>query len=66
VGEMFICEGRMNSACNINVLKNALQPSYRKIFGDSDLRNRKLQQNNASCHKSKTTIRWMAKMELNC
>jgi len=29
---------------------------------DSDLRNRKFQQDNAQpCHKSKTTIRWMAK-----
>jgi len=61
VGEMFICEGRMNSACYINVLKNALQPSYHKIFGDFDLRNRKFQQDNAPCYKSKTTIRWMAK-----
>jgi len=43
VGEMFICEGQMNSAYYINVLKNALQPSYRKIFGDFDLRNRKFQ-----------------------
>lgn len=64
VGEMFICEGRMNSACYIKILKDALQSSYRKIFGDSDLRNIKFQQDNAPCHKSNVTMKWMAKNKI--
>lgn len=64
VGEMFICEGRMNSACYIKILKAALQSSYRKIFGDSGLRNIKFQQDNALCHKSNATMKWMAKNKI--
>lgn len=64
VGEMFICEGRMNSAHYIKILKDALQSSYRKIFGHLNSRNIIFQQDNAPCHKSNATMKWMAKNKI--
>lgn len=58
VGEMFVCEGRMNSEKYINVLETALIPYLSRIFGDTNLDGVKFQQDNAPCHKSATTMRW--------
>ena len=58
VGEMFICEGRMNSQKYINVLETALMSLLTRIFGDTNLDGVKFQQDNAPCHKSATTKRW--------
>lgn len=59
VGEMFVCEGRMNSRQYINVLECCLQPSFRRIFGDGDYDEVIFQQDNALCHTSRTTRQWM-------
>jgi len=58
VGEMFVCEGRMNSQKYINVLETVLMPSLTRIFGDTNLDGVKFQQDNAPCHKSATMMRW--------
>lgn len=58
VGEMFVCEGRMNSEKYINVLENVLRPSLTRIYGDTNLEDIKFQQDNAPCHKSATTMAW--------
>ena len=57
VGEMFVCEGRMNSQNHINMLETVLMPSLTRIFGDTNVRGIKFQQDNAPCHKSATTMR---------
>lgn len=58
VGEMFICEGRMDSNKYISVLEHVLMPSITRIFGDTNVEEVKFQQDNAPCHKSATTMRW--------
>lgn len=58
VGEMFVCEGRMDSQKYINVLEAVLLPSLTRIFGDTNLDGVQFQQDNAPCHKSATTMRW--------
>lgn len=58
VGEMFFCEGRMNSEKYEEVLESALMPSLTSIFGDTNLDGVIFQQDNAPCHKSATTMRW--------
>lgn len=60
VGEMFICEDRIDNARYIKILKDAIQSSYRKLFSDLDLKNIKFQQDNAPCHKSNATMKQMA------
>lgn len=54
VGEMFVCEGRMDSTKYINVLESALLPSFTTLFGDTNMESVKFQQDNAPCHK-----RWL-------
>ena len=56
IDEMFICEGRMNSQKYINVLETVLMPSLTCIFGDTNVRGIKFQQDSAPCHKSATTM----------
>ena len=58
VGEMFVCEGRMNSQKYINVLETVLMPSLTNIFGDINVHGIKFQQDNAPCRKSATLMRW--------
>lgn len=58
VGEMHVCDGRMDSCKYINVLENVLQLSFSNIFGDTNMENVKFQQDNAPCHKSALTMRW--------
>lgn len=58
VGELFVCEGRMDSTKYINVLETALLPSFTKLFGDTNMDGVKFQQDNAPCHKSARTMRW--------
>lgn len=58
IGEMFVCEGRLNSTAYINVLKEALLPSFAAVFGDTNMDGVKFQQDNAPCHKSGQTMKW--------
>lgn len=37
VGEMFVCEGHMNSSKYINVPEYALLPSFLTLFGDTNM-----------------------------
>lgn len=64
VGQMFVCEGRMNSAKYIDVLESVLRSSLTRIFGDTNLDEVKFQQDNAPCHKSATTMRWFRDNDL--
>lgn len=59
VGEMHICEGRMNSEKYIAVLEEVLHPSITKIYGDTNADNIKFQQDNAPCHTSATSMRYL-------
>lgn len=58
VGEMFVCEGRMDSIKYTNVLESALLPSFSILFGDTNMDGVKFQQDNAPCHKSARTMSW--------
>lgn len=60
VGKMFVCEGRMNSEKYINVLDTTLIPSLTSIYGDTNSDGVKFQQDNAPCHKSAVTMRWLS------
>lgn len=61
VGEMVLCEGRMNSEKYTAVLETALAPSITKIYGDTNSEGVKFQQDNATCHKSAHSMAWMNK-----
>lgn len=65
VGEMFVCEGRMNSVKYIEVLETALLPSLTSLFGDTNLDGVIFQQDNAPCHKSATTMRWFTENNID-
>ncbi|CAH1979621.1 unnamed protein product [Acanthoscelides obtectus] len=58
VGEMFVCEGRMDATKYINVLENALLPSFTALYGDTNMNGVKFQQDNAPCHKAARTMAW--------
>lgn len=58
VGEMFVCEGHMNSTKYINVLESALLPSFSALFGETNMAGVKFQQDNAPCHKAARTMAW--------
>lgn len=64
VGELFVCEGRMNSTKYINVLESALLPSFTTLFGDTNMDGAKFQQDNAPCHKSALTMTWFRENEI--
>lgn len=56
-GEMCFVEGTVNSDKYIDIMENTMLPSKKKVFG-----RRKVwfyQQDNAPCHKSKKTLKWM-------
>lgn len=57
VGEVFICEGRMNSERYIDMLEETLEASFLKLFGEMSP-NYHFQQDNAPCHKSKRVLKW--------
>lgn len=59
VGEVYVCEGRMNSSRYIDMLEEVLEPSIVKLF-DSDEEAYIFQQDNAPCHKSKRTTEWFS------
>lgn len=52
VGEIVMCEGRMDSKRYIQVLETALEPSFNKMFGDTNMDSVRFQQDNAPCHVS--------------
>lgn len=51
VGEMVLCEGRMNSEKYTNILERA--PSITRMFGDTNSVEIKFQQDNVTCHSIK-------------
>lgn len=57
VGELFVCEGRMNSRTYIDMLEEVLEPCALKLF-DNDEPEYYFQQDNAPCHKSREVMRW--------
>lgn len=60
VGEIVVCEGRMDSKKYIQVLETALKPSFNKLFGDTNMDSIRFQQDNAPCHKSGVTMKWLS------
>lgn len=64
IGELFTCEGRMNSDSYIDVLGTSLKASYRKIFGNRSHRRIIFQQDNAPCHKSRKTMEWFSNQNI--
>lgn len=60
VGEMFICEGRMNAERYITMLNEVLEPSILKLF-EEDVPEYYFQQDNAPCHRAKKTCDFLAK-----
>lgn len=59
VGEMFICEGKMNSSTNINILCEVLEPSFLKLFSYEPEEPIWFQQDNAPCHTSAVSRMWL-------
>lgn len=57
VGEVYLCEGRMNSARYIDMLEQTLEPSIVKFY-EWESGVYRFQQDNAPCHKSKLVMRW--------
>lgn len=57
VGELFVCEGRMNSQRYISMLEEVLEPSALKLF-DGDEPGYYFQQDNAPCHKARAVTSW--------
>lgn len=56
VGELFLCEGRMNSLTYTSMLKTVLEPSAKKIFQCQRRCRFVFQQDNAPCHTSKHSM----------
>lgn len=63
VGELFLCEGRMNSHRYIEMLEEVLEPSALKLF-DEDVPDYIFQQDNAPCHKSRTVTSWFRENDI--
>lgn len=63
VGELKVCEGRMNTARYIETLEEVLEPSIVKLFPDNTPEYY-FQQDNAPCHKSKKSMRWLAENQI--
>lgn len=57
VGELSICEGRMNSSRYITMLEEVFEPSILKLFKE-DKPEYLFQQDNAPCHKSRQSTTW--------
>lgn len=57
VGEVCVCEGRMNSTRYIQMLEEVLEPSVVRFF-DSVSGDYFFQQDNAPCHKARQSTRW--------
>lgn len=60
VGELFLCEGRMNTRRYIGMLEEVLEPSALKLF-DEEVPDYYFQQDNAPCHKSREAMSWFTK-----
>lgn len=59
VGEVRVCEGRMNAATYTEMLSEALEPSIYKIFQE-DSPKYTFQQDSAPCHTAKSVKKWFA------
>lgn len=57
VGEVHLCEGRMNGARYIDMLEEVLEPSIVQFY-NIDSEDYYFQQDNAPCHKARLVIRW--------
>jgi DDE superfamily endonuclease len=57
-GEMFLCEGRLNSKKYIEVLEACYNVSLEKIFKNEDKSSILFQQDNAPCHTALHTKEW--------
>lgn len=57
VGEMHLCEGRMNSTRYTAMLQEVLEPSVLKLF-EEETPEYMFQQDNAPCHRSRESMRW--------
>lgn len=64
VGEMFLCEGRMNSDTYISMLNQTLKPSFEKIFLPNERASIIFQQDNAPCHVSRKSKEWFEKNKI--
>lgn len=57
VGEVFVCDGRMNSERYISMLDEVFEASVLKLF-DGNEAEYLFQQDNAPCHKSRRSMQW--------
>lgn len=63
VGEVFMCEGYMNSVRYTAMMEEVLEASILKLYED-DHPNVYFQQDNAPCHRAKATVRWFAENQV--
>lgn len=61
-GELHFVEGTVNSDKYIGIMKNYMLPSKKKIFGRR--KNWLYQQDNAPCHTSKKTMKWLSNKKI--
>lgn len=59
VGEMYVCEGRMNAVKYIDMLEQVLEPSVVKFYDTID-GEYYFQQDNAPCHTAQKVVKWFA------
>lgn len=64
VGEIHLCDGRMNGVRYINMLEEVLEASIVRFF-DINSENYYFQQDNAPCHKAQAVIRWFDENRVN-
>lgn len=57
VGEVYLCQGRMNGTRYIEMLEEVLEPSIVKFY-EWESEQYFFQQDNAPCHKSQAVMRW--------
>ena len=56
VGQLFVCGGRMNSMKYINLLESALLPSFKTLFGDTNMDGVQIQRLGSPFKKFSTTF----------
>lgn len=64
-GELFICEGRMNSEKYTRMLDTVLNPSFSKIYPGESREQIWFQQDNAPCHTSSVSRDFLRRTEIN-